>query len=98
MKELDVRGEICPYPMTRASQALRQLSAEEDGLIVRTDHAPALGTVPWEAAKLGYESELESVGPAEWLITLRRAQQQRSQQEVLADLSRKIQAVGGNRG
>ena len=42
-EQLDVRGEICPYPMMRTVSALKQLEGEVDVLEVVTDHAPALG-------------------------------------------------------
>ncbi len=71
--QLDVRGEICPYPMLRAVRALEELPAGE-GLEVLTDHAPALGTIPWEAAKRGFAAEVEQVRSGEWRLTLRRAQ------------------------
>ncbi len=70
---LDVRGEICPYPMLRAVDALEKVPADE-ALEVLTDHAPALGTIPWEAAKRGYAVEVERVRSGEWKLTLRRAQ------------------------
>ena len=54
-RQLDVRGEICPYPMMKASEALKKLSGGES-LQVLTDHAPALSTIPWEAAKHGYRA------------------------------------------
>jgi tRNA 2-thiouridine synthesizing protein A len=72
IRGLDVRGEICPYPMLRAVETLKQL-APGDGLVVVTDHPPALSTIPWEAAKLGYEASIEPLGDAEWRIALRRA-------------------------
>src|SRR2546423_10041493 len=68
-KQLDVRGEICPYPMMQASEALKKLPRGES-LQVLTDHAPALSTIPWEAAKHGYRATIERVGSPEWLITL----------------------------
>ena len=45
-KMLDVRGEICPYPMMRTVTALKKLKEEDEGLEVVTDHAPALETIP----------------------------------------------------
>jgi len=72
VRQLDVRGEICPYPMMRAVEALKKLP-EGEGLEVLTDHPPALSTIPWEAAKLGYEARLEAAGPSEWRIILQRA-------------------------
>lgn len=93
MKTLDVRGEICPYPMMRAVDALKSLE-DPEGLIVLTDHPPALGTIPWEAAKLGYEADIEPSGGAEWRIHLRSSERQRSPQEVLAELSQQLQTLG----
>ena len=43
LKQLDVRGEICPYPMMKTVQALKKLGPNDQGLEVITDHAPALG-------------------------------------------------------
>ncbi len=91
-KQLDVRGEICPYPMMQASAALKKLPRGES-LQVLTDHAPALSTIPWEAAKHGYRATIERVGSPEWLITLVPAVGQ-SQAELVADLGQQLEAVG----
>ena len=91
-KELDVRGEICPYPMMQASDALKKLRPGE-GLEVLTDHPPALITIPWEAAKHGFEANIDAAGSSEWRITLTPVAG-KSQQELVADLSRKIEAAG----
>lgn len=69
-KQLDVRGEICPYPMMKTVQALKKLSANDTGLEVITDHAPALETIPTQAVRLGYSVEIEETGSPEWRITL----------------------------
>jgi tRNA 2-thiouridine synthesizing protein A len=90
-KELDVRGEICPYPMMKASDALKKLPKGET-LEVLTDHAPALSTIPWEAAKHGYKASIQRVGSPEWRITLEPAQG--SQTDLVADLGRQLEAVG----
>jgi TusA-related sulfurtransferase len=71
-KQLDVRGEICPYPMMKTVQALKKLAATEPGLEVITDHAPALETIPTQAARLGYSAEIVETGTPEWRITLTR--------------------------
>jgi len=72
-KTLDVRGEICPYPMMRTVSALKKLSADEKILEVVTDHAPALETIPTQAARLGFQIDIEENGPSEWRIVLTRA-------------------------
>ncbi len=69
---LDVRGEICPYPMMRTATALKKLSADDQTLEVVTDHAPALETIPTQAARLGFTTAVEEVGGSEWRITLTR--------------------------
>ncbi|SVB13849.1 uncharacterized protein METZ01_LOCUS166703, partial [marine metagenome] len=37
--ELDVRGEICPYPMLKAVEAMKKLKGT-DTVTLFTDHAP----------------------------------------------------------
>ena len=69
---LDVRGEICPYPMMRTVTALKKLSGEELTLCVVTDHAPALETIPTQAARLGFRTEIEESGGSEWQLVLTR--------------------------
>jgi tRNA 2-thiouridine synthesizing protein A len=91
-KQLDVRGEICPYPMMKASEALKKLPAGES-LQVVTDHAPALSTIPWEAAKQGFKATIERTGSPEWRITLVPAVGA-SQAELVADLGQQLEAVG----
>jgi tRNA 2-thiouridine synthesizing protein A len=91
-KQLDVRGEICPYPMLKASEALEQLPPGES-LQVLTDHGPALSTIPWEAAKHGFRASIERVGSPEWLITLEPVEGL-SQTELVADLGEQLEAVG----
>jgi tRNA 2-thiouridine synthesizing protein A len=71
-KTLDVRGEICPYPMMRTVTALKKLSADDRTLEVVTDHAPALDTIPTQAARLGFETAVEKVGGSEWRLVLTR--------------------------
>jgi tRNA 2-thiouridine synthesizing protein A len=70
LQQLDVRGEICPYPMMKTVQALKKLKGDDLGLEVITDHAPALETIPTQAARLGYTATIEETGSPEWTITL----------------------------
>jgi tRNA 2-thiouridine synthesizing protein A len=72
LKQLDVRGEICPYPMMKTVQALKKLGPNDTGLEVITDHAPALETIPTQAIRLGYVASIEETGSPEWRITLTR--------------------------
>jgi len=74
-EQLDVRGEICPYPMMMTVERLKQLAGDIDGLEVLTDHAPALETIPTQAARLGFTAEINENEGSEWLITLSRSSQ-----------------------
>lgn len=69
---LDVRGEICPYPMMRTVTALKKLSTQDRTLEVVTDHAPALETIPTQAARLGFDTRIEEAGVSEWRLVLTR--------------------------
>jgi TusA-related sulfurtransferase len=77
--------------MMKASEALKKLPPGES-LEVVTDHAPALSTIPWEAARFGFRASIERVGSPEWLITLSPATG--SQAELVADLGEQLEAVG----
>tara|TARA_Y100000310_G_scaffold304004_1_gene342779 strand:- start:29 stop:250 length:222 start_codon:yes stop_codon:yes gene_type:complete len=67
--ELDVRGEICPYPMLKAVDAMRKLKGSDD-IVILTDHAPCLETIPPQAKKFQYTCRIEDSGTAAWTITL----------------------------
>ena len=75
---LDVRGEICPYPMMRTVSALKKLAGDEHALEVVTDHAPALETIPTQAARLGFSTQIEETGGSEWRLVLTRNSQEAS--------------------
>ena len=66
---LDVRGEICPYPMMKAVEAMKELNGSDE-VVVLTDHAPCLETIPPQAGRFGYSYEVAEAGSAEWTITL----------------------------
>ncbi len=70
--KLDVRGEICPYPMMRTVSALKKLSRDDRTLEVVTDHPPALETIPTQAARLGFRTDIEETGSAEWRLIITR--------------------------
>lgn len=91
-QQLDVRGEICPYPMMKAAEALKKLPPGET-LEVLTDHAPALSTIPWEAARHGFRASIERVGSPEWRITLEPSEGV-TQAELVATLGQQLAAAG----
>ena len=70
--KLDVRGEICPYPMMRTVSALKKLPGDQTTLEVITDHPPALETIPTQAARLGFRTDIEEPDTSEWRLTITR--------------------------
>jgi tRNA 2-thiouridine synthesizing protein A len=67
--KLDVRGEVCPYPMLKAVDAMKKLRGSEEVVVV-TDHAPCLETIPPQAVRYGYSYAVAETGSPEWTITL----------------------------
>jgi tRNA 2-thiouridine synthesizing protein A len=67
---LDVRGEICPYPMLKTNEMLDGNQKGVQILDVLTDHPPALSTVPPQAMKRGYEVEIDELSAGEWRLRL----------------------------
>jgi TusA-related sulfurtransferase len=82
--------------MMRTVNALETLPSGEE-LEVLTDHAPALGTIPWEASKRGYAVDVEKLRSGEWKLTLRKAQGPLDPLAVLQEISQKVnvEANGG---
>ena len=73
-QSLDVRGEICPYPMIKTNQVLDDVSNKLNILEVITDHPPALSTIPPEAIKRGFACQINETNQGEWTITLTKVE------------------------
>ena len=69
---LDVRGEICPYPMLKTNKQLDEITPDIEILDVITDHSPALMTIPTQAVKRGYSCEIEEISQGEWKLHLKK--------------------------
>jgi tRNA 2-thiouridine synthesizing protein A len=95
--KLDVRGEICPYPMLRTVEALNELEPDEE-LDVLTDHAPALATIPWQAAKRGYLVDVQEIAGGEWQLTLHRTDQPLDPLKVARDVTQRVKDGTYRRG
>lgn len=70
-KILDLRGEICPYPMLKTNEELDSNKGIPI-LEVITDHSPALSTIPPQAVKRGYEVEIMEINNSEWKLILKK--------------------------
>tara|TARA_B100000686_G_C16741775_1_gene947008 strand:- start:665 stop:913 length:249 start_codon:yes stop_codon:yes gene_type:complete len=70
ISSIDVRGEICPYPMMKTNEELDKNQEYVSILDVLTDHPPALSTIPPQALKRGFDVDIEEVSAGEWRIRL----------------------------
>ncbi len=64
---VDVRGEICPAPLIKATEAIR---AAEDGqeIEVLIDFQPAVLAVTMAALKEGWNIQIQWTGASEWSV------------------------------
>ncbi len=68
---LDLRGEICPFPMQKTMEAMERLPAGEE-LEILVDHPPAVDTIRMMAQRRGFLMAVEPAGSGESRIRLRR--------------------------
>ena len=69
--QLDMRGEICPYPLVESKNAVEKL---EPGTTIEVliDYPLALDNVTRWAQSAGHEVvETRDLGPSEWALVLR---------------------------
>ena len=72
VKNLDVRGEICPDPLTLTMKEMEGLDPG-DHLKVILDSAMALETISRWAQKAGHRVlEVQEAGPGQWEMTLEK--------------------------
>lgn len=71
VRTLDVRGEICPYPVVKTRQAMEELGPGGQ-LEVLLDYPLALEEIPNWAEDAGHEVlSVEETGNSEWRIRLK---------------------------
>ena len=72
-KELNIKGEVCPYTFVRSKLALEQMKAGEI-LQVIVDHQPATENVPRSMENEGHKVlKVEKINDTDWQIVVRRA-------------------------
>ncbi|MBO1032340.1 sulfurtransferase TusA family protein [Tessaracoccus sp. SD287] len=70
---LDTLGQVCPFPLVEAKQAIQGLE-KGDELVIDFDCTQATDSIPNWAAAAGYPvTHFEQVGDAEWTITVKKA-------------------------
>ncbi|NOY53798.1 MAG: sulfurtransferase TusA family protein [Deltaproteobacteria bacterium] len=71
-RELDIKGEVCPYTFVKTKLALETLSAGEILRII-VDHQPATENVPRSLRGEGHEVlEVSAVNETDWQIIAKK--------------------------
>ncbi len=72
VRELDTRGEICPYPLVMTQRAMRELRGGER-LRVKVDYPKSSEDIPRWAEEVGHRVvEIRRTGEVEWEICLEK--------------------------
>jgi tRNA 2-thiouridine synthesizing protein A len=72
-RELDIRGEVCPYTFVKTRLALEEMTPGQM-LRVLVDYEPATRNVPRSVRLQGDEVlGVKSCGASQWAILVRRA-------------------------
>ncbi|NDK33221.1 sulfurtransferase TusA family protein [Nesterenkonia haasae] len=70
---LETDGQVCPFPLVEAKQAINQIDLGDE-LIINFDCTQATDSIPQWAAENGYPvTEFTKRGAAEWSITVQKA-------------------------
>ena len=71
-REVDVRGQVCPYPLIETKNSLKDMRPGEI-LEVRTDaEMSAMETLPALCKALGHPIQVEPDGPG-WRVRIRKS-------------------------
>ena len=71
--QLNTVGQVCPFPLVEAKQAIKQLEPG-DQLVIDFDCTQATDSIPHWASAAGYPvTNFEQVGDASWTITVQKA-------------------------
>ena len=72
-KELNIKGEVCPYTFVRSKLALEQMKSGEI-LQVIVDHEPATENVPRSMENEGHKIlKVEKINDTDWQMVFRKA-------------------------
>jgi len=69
---LETEGQVCPFPLVEAQQAIAEL-ARGDELVINFDCTQATETIPQWAADNDYPvTQFDRAGEASWTITVQK--------------------------
>ena len=70
---LETDGQVCPFPIVEAKEAIALLDARDE-LVINFDCTQATDALPRWAAEAGYPvTNFDRVGDAAWTITVQKA-------------------------
>jgi len=70
---LETGGDVCPFPLIEAKQAIATLPIGDE-LVINFDCTQATDSIPQWAAEAGYPvTDFRRVGDAGWTITVQKA-------------------------
>lgn len=71
-KVLETMGQVCPFPLIEAKNAMEELTSGED-LIINFDCTQATESIPRWAAEEGHKvTNYEQLSEASWTITVQK--------------------------
>lgn len=71
-KLLETEGQVCPFPLVEAKEAIARLDAGDE-LVINFDCTQATESLPQWAAENGYPvTAFDRVGDASWTITVQK--------------------------
>lgn len=70
---LETEGQVCPFPLVEAKQAMARLDVGDE-LVIGFDCTQATEAIPTWAADSGYPlTHFDRTGDASWTITVQKA-------------------------
>ena len=70
---LETEGQVCPFPLVEAKQAMDDLAAGDE-LVINFDCTQATDSIPQWAAEAGHPvTHFDRTGNASWTITVQKA-------------------------
>ncbi|AKT51706.1 sulfurtransferase TusA family protein [Arsenicicoccus sp. oral taxon 190] len=70
---LETEGQVCPFPLVEAKQAMEQIQVGDE-LIINFDCTQATDALPRWAAESGYPvTHFDRAGDAGWTITVQKS-------------------------
>ena len=71
-KTLDAMGQVCPFPLVEAKQAIEEINSGDE-LVIAFDCTQATESIPRWAAEEGHKvTNFEQVNVAAWTITVQK--------------------------